>query len=344
MKILILLVVCWFFGDFCYSRYVVYRVQQWESQVPWTSDGLAPDAREQQWGPKDASIAILMIHGFSDSPQIWRKIGPEIGKEGLYVRAILLPGFGRDMQAYRASKTESWLEKVNQEVASLRNMHDEVWVVAHSLGGAITIQHTLRASEGGAANVDGIALIAPAVAVSNERSPLLPTRFWHEASKFILPFSTTTCSPFNLDVRDPEERERPFRNTFSPRTIVDCTFRLLDQNRHRAAEIEIPSLIFLATTDKIVSSPAIKTYWDKLGSQRKKLVSLDNSGHMVPVDLEWRSVTTHIIKFVNQTPRATPNSTDTSAPTESPAKVSDLRAAKETHTRNNSIIDEPGRF
>lgn len=290
---LIATVTIWFAGDFSYSRYIAYRIASWSEDVPWSEDGFAPDAEEFSCG--EGSVALLMIHGFSDTPQMYRKLAPALADEGYHCRSILLPGFGRSVEAYANCEIKDWHQKVADEVNGLRETHSEVWIVAHSLGGAVTIAHLLD----NRSNVDGAVLITPAVAVSNKRSPLLPTRFWHEFSKYSLPFTTITCSPFEMDAKDPGEREREHRMIFSPRSIVDRTFELVDHNKGRAAEIELPVLAFLAVDDQVVDSTAIEQYYEDLSSSRKKLVRLADSGHMVPVDLEWKQVVQDIHSFIS---------------------------------------------
>jgi len=140
-------------------------------------------------------------------------------------------------------------------------------------------------------------LIAPAIEVSNERSPLFSTRFWHEFSKWTLPSSSIAKSPFELDVRDETERNRPLRNQFSPRSVIDNAFVLMDENRGRAGEIETPLLMFVSTEDKIIDTPSIEQYYEQWSGEPKKLVKLSDSGHMIPVDVEWETVKDEINDF-----------------------------------------------
>ena len=289
----LIVVVVWLVGDFCYSQYVAYRIRQWETAVPWTSEGRTPDADETTRGSGEP--ALLLVHGFSDTPQIFRKLVPELVQRGYTCRAILLPGFGRNVEAYRRSTHQQWLDKLSQEVAELRKTHDQVWVVAHSLGGAISINYQLNHP----GELSGLVLITPAVQVSSRRSPVLSTRFWHEFSKVMLPFSTVACSPFAMDARDPAEREREYRNVFTPRSVVDNTFRLIDANAGRADEIQVPSLFFLAVEDPVVDSPAIEGFFNACGAADKELVRLDNSGHMAPVDLQWPLIVEELDEFVS---------------------------------------------
>ena len=227
LRLFVVLAALWVVGDYSYSRWIAARVKEWESEVPWTPEGLAPDALEFTVG--SGSTALLMVHGFSDSPQMFRKLAPALAERGYTCRGILLPGFGRRLQAYEDSSVDDWLAKVDSEVKSLRAEHTHVVIVAHSLGGAIALNFALDHPQ----QQDALVLIAPAVEVSDKRSPLLPVRFWHEFSKRVLPASTITCSPFEMDARDPAERDRPLRNRFTPRTVVNHTFQLMDSLRRR---------------------------------------------------------------------------------------------------------------
>ncbi len=294
LRAIALLAAAWVLADYGYSRYVARQIEEWEAKVPWNEEGLAPEAAEFTLG--EGSTVLLMIHGFSDSPQLFRKLAPALADRGYTCRGILLPGFGRNVQAYADSTADEWLDKVEQEVQWLRTAYDQVVIVAHSLGGAIAINQALNHPE----QQDALVLLAPAIKVSNQRSPLLSVRFWHRFSRLALPSSTISFSPFEMDAHDPQERDRRLRNRFTPRSVVDNTFRLIDANRGRAGELEIPCLIFLSTTDQVIDSSAIEEFYNEYGGTPKELIELNNSGHMIPVDLEWPTVANEIDEFLQR--------------------------------------------
>lgn len=292
---LVLFALVWLLGDFGYSQFVTWKIRDWESKVPWTDEGYAPDAAEVVYRQTEASnIALLMVHGFSDTPQMYRKIGPKLAGLGYDCYTILLPGFGRDVEAYANGRSEEWVQKVERKFRELRQDYERVALVAHSLGGAVSVNATLR----GDIQPDALVLLAPAIEVSNSRSPILPTRFWHEFSKYALPSTSITYSPFKMDAKDPAEQERPLRNRFSPRTVVDETFKLIDENRGRAGEIHCPTLVFNAVEDQVVDPAAIETFYEQCASAAKELVRLEDSGHMVAVDVEWMKVVVETNDFL----------------------------------------------
>ena len=99
----------WFVGDFGHSCNVSYRIREWKNLVPWTEEVLAPDAAEREAGEGD--VALLMVHGFGDSLQTYRKLMPEPAQNGYHCKAILLPGFGKDVDTYVRQKWNSGWEK-----------------------------------------------------------------------------------------------------------------------------------------------------------------------------------------------------------------------------------------
>ena len=101
-----------------------------------------------------------------------------------------------------------------------------------------------------------------------------------------------------MDAKDPAEREREHRNIFTPRSVVDSTFWLIDENKEHATELTTPMIVFVSTDDDVIDSAAIEEYFNGSHSSPKKLVKLDNSAHMIPVDYEWKAVVSDIAEFI----------------------------------------------
>lgn len=291
---LLIFVVVWFAGDFAYSRYVAYQIAKWEKNIVRDENGIQQGCQEFKIG--DGPVAILFVHGFNDSPQVWRKIVPPLAEKNYTCRGIRLPGFGESVSQYRQSTTDAWLEKVDFEIKSLQQNHTMIIVVAHSLGGTVVINHLLKNPN----CVDGVVLLAPAIQVSDERSPMFSAETWHQFSSWTLPFSQVAMSPFEYDARDPAERDMIGRNKFSPRRVVHNTYQLIKENRDRADEIILPTRVFVSPTDAIVDPAATEDFYEKLGTKNKKLIKAEKAGHAIPVDYGWEQVVDEIDDFANQ--------------------------------------------
>ena len=284
----------WLIGDFGYSRYIAYQIQQWESQVQRDEQGVREGCQAFTLG--ESPSAILLVHGFNETPQIWRKMAPELAKRNFTSRALRLPGFGETIDNYGKVSVDQWREQLAREIQQLQQTHSMIVIVAHSLGGALTLNHLLQHP----GSVDGIVLLAPAIQTANIRSPFLTARFWHEFAKWTLPFSRVAMSPFEYDAKDPVERAVTLRNKFSPRQVVSNLYLLIDENLDRAGEIQTPALFIISPDDQVIDVESVRNYYEALGSNRKQFIEAKQSGHALPVDLDWPMITDKIETFANE--------------------------------------------
>jgi carboxylesterase len=81
--------------------------------------------------------AVLLLHGYNDSPQSMASVAAALNGRGWTVWVPLLPGHGRTLQAFARSGADQWLTGARQELAALKAAHSEVAVGGLSMGGAI---------------------------------------------------------------------------------------------------------------------------------------------------------------------------------------------------------------
>ena len=275
--------------DAIYAGYVGRAASAWEKTITRDSNGVIEGSETYDVAPSgevDTDTAILLVHGLGASPRHYEFIAKDLAERGYHCRAVRLPGFAEPVAKYCEYTSKAWLEKVQSELASLRKDHGRVGVVGHSLGGAVTVGVLLADPQA----ADFAVLLTPAVEVSDTRSPIFSARTWHEISERSLMFVRVLPSVYPLDCRDPARAEFPGRTPFTPKCVVDQLFKLMDANRGRAEEINVPTTVVVAIDDPIVDSPAAESFYEKLGSTEKNLVRLDRSGHEVTLDWQWKEV------------------------------------------------------
>ncbi len=287
--------VIWIAGDFLNSRIVASHVARWESSIPRNSDGvqIGAESRTIAGGP----VALLLVHGFNDTPRAFEKMGGLLAQAGFTVRLVRLPGFGVPVEQMKECKWREWTETVRVEAKALGEAHEELFIIGHSLGGAVTIGAILDQPD----LADGVVLLAPAVDVSNYRSPLFPTRYWQTIGHWLFLFTTVYESPFDRnDARDPNVRNPVGKPPFSTRNIVQESMGLMDYNRDRASEIRLPLLMVLTRDDRVVDWAASERFFDATSSSFKRICFFDTSGHALPVDHDWPAITQQIVGFLQQ--------------------------------------------
>src|SRR5215213_10799816 len=76
--------------------------------------------------------ALLLLHGFGDTPQTLRYLGERLHAEGFTVRAPLLPGHGRGLRDFAAASAEDYARAAREELARLRAQASWVGVIGLS--------------------------------------------------------------------------------------------------------------------------------------------------------------------------------------------------------------------
>ena len=310
LKFVVIPVAILYLGDFGYSRYANWKHDQWEQTIQRDANGVmqdcdaftiasAPDDGDRNHDSDNdvnSGTAILLLHGINETPFTYQRMGNALSQKGFHVRAMRMPGFGEPIEVYGSTTADDWIGAVEDEARKLRSNHDRVFIVAHSLGGAVTIQTLLRAGDKQDDLFDGLILLAPAIEVSSRRSPILKTQTWHSISSVLL-FTRFTYSPFQPDTQDPELLDFPNRIPVTPRSVINETFRLIDSNRNREAEITLPVLLVLSERDQVNDHEASQNWFDKIGSERKQLIWNNRSGHQLPCDFGWDDIVAEIVRF-----------------------------------------------
>ena len=295
-KIAIGVVIVWLLGDFIYSRVVAYKVAKWEATIERDAAGVWQGCGEYTLPASEdvaARGALLLVHGINASPRHYDKMAPALAKLGYTCRVMRLPGFAQPVDTYAKSRRVDWITSVREELAQLRVEHDRVGVVAHSLGAAVVVGQLLDDPE----SADFAALLAPGMAVANDRSPLLSTRAWHRFGNATLLSTTILQSPFGIDCHDPAHPDYPGRTPFTPRVIVDELFELMDDDWRRIKQFDTPLLMVLSDQDIVIDWQAAERYFREVPVDQKQLLFLKDSGHAIPIDFGWQETVAAIEAF-----------------------------------------------
>ncbi|MEO7622514.1 MAG: alpha/beta fold hydrolase [Gallionella sp.] len=125
---------------------------------------------------------ILLTHGLSDSPYSMRHLAAFFQENGFRVMAILLPGHGTQPGDLLDVDWQEWTKTVTYGVNRLAEEVDQVYLGGYSLGGTLSIYHSL-----GDNRVRGLFLFSPALQISHRAawanlhklfSWLMPAQKW----------------------------------------------------------------------------------------------------------------------------------------------------------------------
>ena len=290
-----LLLGLWLGANLLHGLWVHLRRALWEHRITRGKEGLLPLAATFTAG--EGRTALLLIHGFADTPYIWKRMADRLAATGDFAcRALRLPGSAEPAPQARKQSLALWRQAIDAELNRLQKSHAHVWIIGHSMGGALALDAVLRNS--GVA--DGVAVLAPMIAVSNKRSPILPPAVWFRLASFALGLSPTFESCFSADgvaVDDPSFTYT--RDRFIPFCVYRSLFKLIRSNRSQAASITCPVFAATADRDSVVDTPAALR-WLAQCRGTKRIRALTDIGHVIPLETGWQALTDDLASFIRE--------------------------------------------
>lgn len=286
-------VLVWFIGDFVYSRAIVVRHRRWEVSILRDADGVREGAREFTVG--DGETALLMIHGFGDSPAIFRLLAEDLAVRGYTCRAMRLPGAGEPVEAAGRAGREDWFRAIEAELGALRATHPRAWILGHSLGAALGIEYAV--AHPGA--VDGLVLVAPMIAVSNRRSPVLPARLWFAIGSRLLLFSRVWEDYLPINGHGAAASTYRMDDRYFARSTYQELFRTESSVRRLAGHVHVPLMMVISQADQVTDARAALRFFEDCRAEPKHLMVAGNSGHVIPIEPDWPEVSEGIAWFVS---------------------------------------------
>jgi esterase/lipase len=287
--------VIWLGGDLVYALLMQRRYARWEAGIVRDPDGVRQGCREYSVGHGDT--AVLLIHGFADAPTVYQRMAPALAEQGLTCRVMRLPHFAMPMDDYRRTDAMQWCAAVRAELDTLRQHHSRVVVVAHSLGAAVAVE---ALADDPAA--DAVVLLAPLLAVSPRRSPLLSPHAWQRLLDHILLFTDRVSLLYAPNLRDPAALSLMKTDQVVPRSVVRELMRLIERNRDRAGTLRIPLFMALAEHDEVVDNRAAERFYQACAARTKRLRYVAGAAHVLPLDFGWQELTHDVVTFLRELP------------------------------------------
>lgn len=227
--------------------------------------------------------AVLLLHGFGDTPQTLRPVADRLHALGYSVSAPLLPGHGRSLAEFVRTSAPDWTEEARAALNALSGRHPKVGIVGLSMGGALA---AILASE----RRDIVALILLSPYVSMPRSIRRLVR-WRRVVDWIVPYFPGLGERSIQDERAAEESLA--YGALNASVLAELAI-VVDQAARALPRIELPVLMIQSREDNRIPEKAAARVFERIGSFRKRLVWISGSGHVITVDRERERVLTEI--------------------------------------------------
>jgi len=231
-------------------------------------------------------IGVLLVHGFNGSRDDMAELQSILNAHDIITVNMLLPGHGQRVQALFSVGWEDWAQAVRHELSLLKERCDVVFLVGHSLGGAL-ILHIAAHEE-----VAGVVSMCAPLHIHPWLKPAI------SFAKYVIPLVPT----IREDVHDPEARRRYIRDVYSwmPMRPIESMLQFLPQLRTELPQITVPALIMTSIHDHVVPARDGREIYRLIGSREKHLVTLHRSYHVIMKDYDREEVFDKTLSFVQR--------------------------------------------
>jgi carboxylesterase len=229
-------------------------------------------------------IGVLLVHGLNGNLRDMEELERVLQDRGMVTHNMLLPGHGVRVREMLSTGWYQWADAVRDELYALKQRCDVVFIVGHSLGGALAL-HTAAHEE-----VAGIvAMCAPI-----HMHPL--THYAVRIGKYLTPLVPTVRE----DVRDPEARHRYAAEAYrwTPMRPVESMLQFLPTLRAELPNVTAPALIMTSIHDHVVPARDGREIYLHIGSKEKHLVTFHRSYHVIMKDYDREEVFAKTIAFI----------------------------------------------
>ena len=257
----------------------------------------------QSWAPPTPFATLVVTHGISEHSECYKKTAESLAALGWNVIAWDLRGHGRsegkrgfvgDFMEYVRD-----LRRFLTHLGEAGRLDKPFALIGHSMGGLVTLRHLVDygnpdpAAEPKCPKPLAVALSSPLVGIGVE-VPFVKdfaARLLHR----VWP-SITLNNEIHYDrlTRDPQflagYPTDPLRHDKISPPLYFGMLSNIEIVKHLADRVRLPILIQAAGMEKIVSLPAIKEIFPKLGSENKKLIIYEDSYHEIFNDLDREKV------------------------------------------------------
>jgi carboxylesterase len=232
----------------------------------------------------NSRLGVLVLHGFTGSPQSVRPIAEALIKHGFSVEMPLLPGHGTNTRDMANTGYSDWINAAKNAYETLSSRAAAVGVVGLSMGGTLALNLAEDIPV-----IKGLALVNPLVEAFSP--DIIDALSQMKAS------GIETVNGVGSDIAKPDVKELAYEEI-----PVDCVLSLnkgVERVFSRLHDVKCPIYVFTSKNDHVVN-PATSDYLMEKTSGEKKRLFLESSFHVATLDYDADIVVNETVSFFDQ--------------------------------------------
>ncbi|MGX9854518.1 alpha/beta hydrolase [Limimaricola variabilis] len=226
--------------------------------------------------------AVLLLHGFTSTPQSIRHVGHALhARTGCTVAAPLLAGHGTSPEDLARTTHRDWIASAETALRELERKADRVIIAGLSLGGTLALNLAIR-------HPDRIAAVAT---INGSTGIYRPEQ---ARAVFDAPFGSY-CTGIGSDIRHPGRHEVCYDRI--PTSTLHERFLLTTATGLMLPLLQQPLLIIQSRVDHVVEPTNAHRIARDSGSASITMRWLDNSYHVATLDYDREMIVEELARF-----------------------------------------------
>ena len=232
-------------------------------------------------------VGVLLLHGFTGSPQGLRLWGEALRDAGFAVVCPVLPGHGSHWRDLALARHPAWAEACLAAIDGLAVRYPKVVIGALSFGGALAMHLCANRP----AIVRGVVAVNPFLFSTDARLFILP----------VLKHLVSSVPGVGSDIADPQMKEIadervPLKTLASLRAFQSIV-------RQELPRVTQPLRIYASRQDHVVNPSNARYISTQVASKDVELVWLDRSYHVATLDHDRQQIFDGSIEFFRRVTR-----------------------------------------
>ncbi len=224
----------------------------------------------EPFGFEGGETGVLLVHGYTGSPQGLRPWGEYLAGEGYTVLCPRLPGHATTLRDLASSTARDWVGEAEMSLRGLRERCSTIFLAGLSFGSTITLDLAARYPD----VVGGLVAINASVYNDDPRTKLAP----------VLGKVNLFLKGLGNDVADPTQTELCY-----PKISTKATAQVLDYMKRvhdNLAAVRCPALLLVSRQDHVVPPGNTPRIYERISSTDKEVVWLERSYHVATLDYD----------------------------------------------------------
>lgn len=235
-----------------------------------------------------ADAAVLLLHGFTGTPDSMRPLANHLHYLGFTVSVPLLAGHGTTKENLAKTGWESWYDSAQRAFTELQEKHSHVFIAGLSLGSLLT----LKLAEDYPQAIDAIACLSTPLHLKTWIHMLLPVIVHTPLNQFY-----RYQRKMDIDIKDPLAKKNFWNIGDMPIACIYSITLLQKAVQQKLSRITAPTLLMHSRYDSTAPYDSMSQISGQIASRITETITLENSFHQITLDYERSLVSQKVGQF-----------------------------------------------